>query len=115
MEESEEEVEIVEDNVDPPEEEVQDVDDGSGDKEPPDSDEEEVSTKVHLQNVLRLTESQDDDLTNHQRGAELEEKTVKKDSTLDLLTIMSDKVTVRFKIAHEKYLEEKGRWCNTCK
>lgn len=65
--------------------------------------------------IPRLIISQDDDLTNHQCGADLEEKLVKKDSTHDLLTIMSDRVTVRFKVADEEYVEEKGRWCNPCK
>jgi hypothetical protein len=33
---------------------------------------------------------------------------VKKDSTLDLLTIMTDKVTVRFKIAADEHDTEIG-------
>ena len=40
---------------------------------------------------------------------------VKKDSTLDLLTIMSDRVTVKFKIGEDKYETDTGRWCNPCK
>jgi hypothetical protein len=39
----------------------------------------------------------------------------KKDLTVDLLLVMSDKVTVKFKVAGDKYETEKGRWCNICK
>jgi hypothetical protein len=45
----------------------------------------------------------------------LVEKPVKKDSTLDLLTMMSDKVTVKFKVGPDKYETDTGRWCYTCK
>jgi len=38
----------------------------------------------------------------------LQEKPVKKDATLDILTIMSPKVTVKFKVGHEKYEKEIG-------
>lgn len=58
---------------------------------------------------------QDDGLNDHQRGADLQEKPVKKDATLDLLTIMTDKVTVKFKVADDKYEMEQGRWCMICK
>jgi len=47
-------------------------------------------------------------LNDHQRGAPLEEAPVKKDSTLDLLTIMSDKVTVQFKVANDRYQTDAG-------
>ena len=40
---------------------------------------------------------------------------MKKESTLDLLTIMSDKVTVKFKVGDDEYEKEIGRWCNVCK
>jgi len=40
---------------------------------------------------------------------------VKKDSTLDILTIMSDRVTVKFKVGPDLYETEKGRWCHLCK
>jgi len=33
----------------------------------------------------------------------------------DILEVMSDKVTVRFKIAADKFVTERGRWCNLCK
>jgi hypothetical protein len=39
----------------------------------------------------------------------------KKDLTIDLLLVMSDKVTVKFKVAEDMYETEKGRWCNVCK
>ena len=35
-------------------------------------------------------------------------KPVKKESTLDLLTIMSDRVTVNFKVGENKFETEKG-------
>jgi len=59
--------------------------------------------------------SKDDGLDDHHRGADLVEMPVKKESTLDLLTIMSDRVTVSFKVGEDKYEKERGRWCNTCK
>ena len=62
-----------------------------------------------------LTTLQDDGLNEHQRGPELEEKPVKKDLTCDLLTIMSDKVTMKFKIGTDKFVTDRGRWCNLCK
>jgi hypothetical protein len=52
---------------------------------------------------------------NHQRGADLVEKPVKKDSTLDILTVMSDRVKVKFMLGTEKYAMEDGQWCNICK
>jgi hypothetical protein len=39
----------------------------------------------------------------------------KKDLTIDLLLVMSDRVTVKFKVAGNKYETEKGRWCIICK
>ncbi|KAF8181780.1 hypothetical protein BJ912DRAFT_1023504 [Pholiota molesta] len=59
--------------------------------------------------------SDDEDLTAHQRGEKLEETVVKKELTLDLLTIMSDRVTVKFKVGPDKHLIVLGRWCNICK
>ena len=38
----------------------------------------------------------------------LEEKPMKKDSTLDILTVMTDRVTVNFKTANNKTVTEKG-------
>jgi hypothetical protein len=40
---------------------------------------------------------------------------MKKDSTLDLLTMMSDRVKVKFVLAGGETIMEVGRWCNTCK
>jgi hypothetical protein len=40
---------------------------------------------------------------------------VKKDSTLDILTIMSDRVMVEFKNGEKKIAKEKGRWCLLCR
>lgn len=63
-----------------------------------------------------LTKPQDEDgLTHHQRGATLETVVAKKESTVDLLLVMSDRVTVKFKVAGDTYETEKGRWCNICK
>ena len=50
-----------------------------------------------------LTKLQDEDgLTHHQKGATLETLVAKKDLTADLLLVMSDKVTVKFKVAGDK-------------
>jgi hypothetical protein len=84
------------------------------------ADEEEVSISLIEKCILH---SQDNDrtltglmATNWQRGdSRLEEKLVKKDSTRDLLTMMSDRVTVKFQVGTEKFETETGRWCNTCK
>ncbi|KAH9007734.1 hypothetical protein EDB84DRAFT_1591299 [Lactarius hengduanensis] len=92
--ESEEMVETVDNDSDMGHaDEIEEVDDGSGEK----------------------AFSEDNGLNDHQRGANLEEVHTKKDLTLDLLTIMTDKVTVKFKIAPNEYVTEKGRWCNICK
>ncbi len=106
IEDSEAEAELIEDNVDPPNKEVESIE---GDNELP-----EVSTDHPLRDTI-LTKIQEDDLNDHQRGADLQEKPVKKDSTLDLLMIMSDKITVKFKVRDGDYETEIGRWCNTCK
>ncbi|KAF8804814.1 hypothetical protein BYT27DRAFT_7225171 [Phlegmacium glaucopus] len=94
--ESEVEVEIIEHDIEPPEREAEEVDDGTGKQEPE-------------------NEGEDDGLNDHQQGARLEEMPIKKDSTLDLLTIMSDKVVVKFKTVPDKFDTVKGRWCNICK
>jgi hypothetical protein len=112
-EESEAEEELVEEDVDPLDKEVENVDDPGGEGVP---DADEVSKDpLSREILLTMTKIQDDGLNDHQRGANLQEKRVKKDSTLDLLTIMSDKVTVKFKIKADEYETEVGRWCNTCK
>ncbi|KAF8190134.1 hypothetical protein BJ912DRAFT_1022250 [Pholiota molesta] len=75
----------------------------------------EDEEQVEDVDVRGSPDTREDGLTAHHRGAELETKPVKKDSTLDLLTIMTDKVTVNFKVARDKYETETGRWCNICK
>jgi hypothetical protein len=39
----------------------------------------------------------------------------KKDLTVDLLLVMSDRIAVKFKVTGDKYETEKGRWCIICK
>jgi len=63
----------------------------------------------------RLTQSQGNGLNDDQHGAELETQPVKKDSMLDLLMIMSDKVTMKFKLGEDNYVTEVGHWCKICK
>jgi hypothetical protein len=63
----------------------------------------------------RLTPHQGDGLNDHHRGDKLEESPVKKDSTKDLLLMMTDRVPVKFKGSDGKSTTEVGRWCNTCK
>lgn len=46
-------------------------------------------------------------MNDDQRGDELQEKPARKDSTLDMLTIMSDRVTVKFKISVPSRLDER--------
>ncbi|EDR01052.1 uncharacterized protein LACBIDRAFT_312616 [Laccaria bicolor S238N-H82] len=60
-------------------------------------------------------EQENDGLDNHQCGADLQEKPVKKESMLNLLTIMTDKVTMKFKISADEYDTLMGRWCTVCK
>jgi hypothetical protein len=105
------EVQVVESNVEPPEENVEVVAAGAAG---PGSDDDEVST-VLFTCVQILTRLQDNGLNDHQRGAELQEKPSKKDSTLDLHTMMSDKVKVKFTLADGTSITEMGRWCNSCK
>ena len=45
----------------------------------------------------------------------MEAMPVKKESTLDLLTVMSDKVTVKFRLSVDEYVTKVGHWCNICK
>ena len=63
----------------------------------------------------RLTQSQGDGLNDDQCGADLETQPVKKDLMLDLLMIMSDKVTVKFKLGEDNYMMEVGHWCKIWK
>lgn len=49
-----------------------------------------------------------DGLNDHQRGKALQEMLVKKDSTLNILTVMSDRTTVKFKVGHDVYETEIG-------
>ncbi|KAF8804508.1 hypothetical protein BYT27DRAFT_7020127, partial [Phlegmacium glaucopus] len=46
----------------------------------------------------------DDGLNDHQCGEALQEMPVKKDSTLNILTVMSDRVTVKFKCHICRYI-----------
>jgi len=110
---SEEEVEEVDDDPvpKPPMEHVNDIDD-----EQSEPDEDEVSTTDYIsQRMNQLTGWGQDGLSAHQRGADLQEKPVKKVSTLDILTIMSDKVKVKFMVGANKFEVDMGCWCNTCK
>ena len=54
-------------------------------------------------------------MTDFQRGHDLHESAVKKDLTLDFLTIMTDRVKVMFKMVGDTYDVEIGRWCTICK
>ncbi|KAH9953323.1 hypothetical protein BGW80DRAFT_1439430 [Lactifluus volemus] len=89
-----EEVETIDQDVEPAEKQVEEVDDGAS---------------------QQGDEQEGDGLNDHQRGPELEEKPARKDSTLDLLTIMTDKVIVNFKVAADTFETERGRWCTICK
>ncbi|KAF8257167.1 hypothetical protein EI94DRAFT_1774604 [Lactarius quietus] len=83
MEESDsEEEEIVDEDVKSPEKEIEEVDGGCSEQD-------------------RTGKQGDDGLNGHQHGVELEEKTVKKDLTLNLLTIMLDRVIVKFKMGQD--------------
>ena len=112
---SEEEVEEVDDEpvAEPPIEQVNDMDD----EQPEESEnEDEVSIDHYItQSMSQLTGRVQDGLNDHQCGADLQEKPVKKVSTLDILTVMSDRVKVKFIIDAGKGEVEKGRWCNICK
>ena len=80
-----EEMEVVEDNG-RPSKDIEEVNDGVGEEQPP--DEQEVSHYYLLQ--ASLTHYTLEWWSQcHQHGAELQEKPVKKEMTLDLLTIMS--------------------------
>lgn len=62
-----------------------------------------------------LTEWSNNRLNDLQRGDNLQQTPVKKDSILDLLTMTSDRVKVKFQLGPKKYEIKIGRWCNTCK
>jgi len=104
------EVEEVDEDAEPSKKEVEEEDAG-GDNEQ-EVDQEEVSDN-YWAICKDLPCSKEDDLNDHQHGPNLQEQPAKKDTTLDLLTIMSDWVTV--KLGDEKYVTEIGRWCNICK
>jgi hypothetical protein len=59
-------------------------------------------------------EIDESDLEEHHRAEIPTLLPVKKDSTKDLLTIFSDRVTVKFK-SGETFETIKGRWCLPCK
>ena len=111
---SEEEVEEVNDDPvpKPSMERVSDVDDEQSEQ----PDEDEVSTDDYIsQRMDQLTRWAQDGLNAHQRGADLEERPVKKVSSLDILTIMSDRVKVKFMVGANKSEVDTGRWCNIWK
>jgi hypothetical protein len=54
-------------------------------------------------------------ISYHQQGEDLHKLPTKKELTLDLLTIISDKVMVKFKTGTDIYETDIGRWCNICK
>ena len=103
--EDSEELEV--DDIPVPQEEVDDIL----------AEQQEVSTTNRLLVSSRTHKIQDSDdgLNNHHRGVELETVPVRKDSTVDLLQIMSDRTTVKFKLAGDRIEKETGRWCNICK
>lgn len=74
--ESDEEVETVDKIFDPPEKEIEEVED--------------IGEQGPYYECWRLTIYYEDSLNSHQHGAELQEKPTKKDLMLDLLTIMTD-------------------------
>jgi hypothetical protein len=96
------EIEVVEDDVEPCKEVLEAV------------SAEEVRY-VGLIIYETLTCVKDDDLNGHHCGAKLVANPIKKELTLDLLTIMSDRVIVNFKVGENKFETEKGQWCNSCK
>ena len=111
---SEEEVEEVDDDPvpKPPMEQVNDVDDEQSEQ----TDKDEVSTTDCIfQRMSQLTGWAQDGLNTHQRGADLQEKPIKKASTLDILTVMSDRVKVKFMVGTNKSKVDVGHWCNICK
>ena len=112
--EEEEVAEEVNDNPipEPPMEQVIDIDDEQAEQ----SNEDEVSTKYYItQRMNELTGWAQDGLNDHQCRADLQEKLVKKDSTLDIHTIMSDTLKVKFIVGADKYEVDTRRWCNICK
>jgi hypothetical protein len=75
------------------------------------------SSNHHVIRILKAHKWQEheDGLNDHQRGTDLHESVIKKDSTRDLLTVMSDRVKVKFLVGKDKYEMEMGRWCYLCK
>jgi len=111
---SEEDVEEVDDDPvpEPPMEQVNDMDDEQSEK----TDKDEVSTTDYIfQRMSQLTGWAQDRLNAHQHGADHQEKPIKKASTLDILTVMSDRVKVKFMVGANKSKVDAGRWCNICK
>jgi len=106
------EVEEVDENAKLSKKEVKEEDAGGDNRQ--EVDQEEVS--INYWAIFKdLLSSKEDVLNDHQYGPDLQEQPAKKDMMLDLLTIMSDQVTVKFKLGDEKYVTEVGRWCNICK
>ena len=108
---SEVEVEFVGEDAEPAEKEVEEVDAG-GDSRQDNQEEVSKDSWAICKNSLSFWE---DDLNEHQREPDLQEQPTKKETMLDLLTMMSDWVTVKFKLAGEKHVTKIGHWCITCK
>ena len=98
----------------PPVKEVEKIDmEGDGDAPCPDK---EVRANYNkLQPLLTISKFQDDRLNKHQHGEEPGTKLTKKELTCNILEVMSDKVTVKFKIVVDKSIMKQGWWCNLYK
>lgn len=112
-----------------PESELHESIDGMGgaDSEAGGSDLEEDSNKSQVTSMFtsinghQLTQLQDggvdpDDTLEPRHCSSIPSaKPVKKESTKDLLLMMSDRVKVKFKVRDNEYQTISGRWCLTCK
>ena len=61
----------------------------------------------HQSGVLMQCQNYDG-LNGHQNGEDLQEKSMKKNLTHDILTVMSDRVKVKFKVRPDVYETETG-------
>ena len=98
-------VETIDIDGQPPVKKVGEIDmEGDGDEPCPDK---EVRANYDkLQPLLTISKFQDDRLNKHQCGEKLEAKPTKKELICDILEVMSDKVTVKFKIVVDKFIME---------
>jgi hypothetical protein len=110
--ESDDDIEVVEEGIPAPAEPEVVTDE---ELDASSANENEVNKKKMSPYKINSQVFKKDGLNEHQRGTILQEKPVKKDSTLDILTVMSDRVTVNFKNGDKKTVTEKGRWCNLCR